>query len=419
MPAEFMSVESRFALMNLDSGVGGALTLALVFALLLITLQPAQAQTESVLYSFCSESGCSDGSGSYAGLVTDKKGDLYGTTYFGGANNYGTVFKLTPAGNESVLYSFCSQSGCSDGSRPQAGVILDKKGNLYGTTSSGGAHGLGAVFRVTPAGSESVLYSFCSQSGCSDGHYPLAGLLMDTAGNLYGTTYLGGADNGGTVFKLTRAGNETVLYSFPGGSDGSGPNAGLIVDKLGNLYGTTVYGGVNYGGTVFKLTPAGEETVLHSFCSQSGCSDGSSPMAGLIMDTAGNLYGTTYYGGDDDDGTVFELTPAGVETVLYSFTYGYIDGGYPYAGLVVDKKGNLYGASSKGPYPDDGAVFEVSSPSKKGGSWSFTSLHAFENGTGDGNTPLGTLILDEKGAIYGTTLGGGANGDGTVFEVTP
>ena len=268
------------------------------------------------------------------------------------------VFKLTPGGTETVLYSFCSLSNCSDGAEPFAGLIADSAGNLYGTASAGGTSGNGVVFKLAPGGTETVLHAF---AGVPDGAIPYAGLIADSAGNLYGTTFEGGASNDGVVFKLApptppaTSWNETVLYSFMG-SGGGYPTAGLIADSAGNLYGTTKsLNGTS--GTVFRLAPGGTETVLYSFCSLSNCSDGAAPAAGLIADSAGNLYGTTYSGGATGFyGTVFKLAPpippatSWTETVLYSF--GLCSPGspcssaeHPLAGLIADSAGNLYGTT--------------------------------------------------------------------------
>ncbi len=332
----------------------GALTLAVLSAVLAIAALPAQAQTETVLYSFASQPG--DGFNPVADLVFGKKGNLYSTTLYGGANNVGTVFELTAAGTEKVLYSFGSQPG--DGTYPYAGLVFDKEGNLYGTTYSGGAHNKGTVFELTAAGTEKVLYSFGSQPG--DGYNPYSGLVFDKEGNLYGTTYIGGADGYGTVFELTAAGTEIVLYSFgsqPG--DGLYPYAGLVFDKKGNLYGTTNIGGADDLGTVFEVTAAGTEKVLYSF---EGLPDGFYPYAGLVFDKDGNLYGTTSAGGTKSGpvqyGMVFELTAAGTEKVLYSFG-SQPDGSDPYAGLVLGKNGKLYGTTVNGGSVDVGTVFEV------------------------------------------------------------
>ncbi len=407
----------------------------------------------------------------------DAAGNLYGTTSSGGTYGAGTVFMLTPNAakttwTETVLYSFCAQSACTDGGTPYAGLIMDVAGNLYGTTSSGGAYvdvatgagaGGGTVFELTPNAAktkwtETVLYSFCAQSACTDGQLPVAGLIIDAMGNLYGTTQGGG--NGeyigtGTVFMLTpnaakTTWTETVLYVFTGASDGEGPHASVIMDVAGNLYGTTEAGG-NGGGTVFELTPNAAkttwtETTLYSFvhCAQSSCPDGDTPYAGLIMDASGNLYGTTFKGGANvavfafgsTAGTVFELTPNAAkttwtETVLYSFcASGCTDGANPYAGLIMDGSGNLYGttlfgganvATSEGA----GTVFMLT-PNAAKTKWTETVLYSFcaqgpLSGCTDGNSPFAGLFMDGSGNLYGTTYGGGdriGGGEGTVFEIT-
>jgi uncharacterized repeat protein (TIGR03803 family) len=285
------------------------LAVALVFATAALPEATATGGDfiENTLYRFCPNPPCTDGYISYSGLIIDSAGNLYGTTIAGGSGGGGTVFRLAPSTNgwtETVLYNFCLQSACADGNGPVAGLIMDEAGNLYGTTVGGGTYGGGIVFKLAPSANgwaETVLYSFCAQSNCADGRGP-NDLIMDGAGNLYGTTYYGGAnciadDGCGTVFKLTPAGSETVLYSFCSRSDcadGRLPGVGLIMDSAGNLYGTTeAGGGVTYGGgTVFKLAPTTNgwtETVLYSFCPQGrlNCTDGDSPRAGLIMDSGG------------------------------------------------------------------------------------------------------------------------------------
>jgi uncharacterized repeat protein (TIGR03803 family) len=316
----------------------------LAFLAVNLLLGAAWAQKETVLYSFCSQNECTDGAGPYGGLVFDKKGNLYGTAIGGGDYGYGAVFKVAPSGNETKLYSF---SGSPDGASPYAGLVFDTKGNLYGTTYYGGPSTHGTVFKVAPSGGETVLYSF---TGGTDGAYPYAGLVLDKKGNLYGTAQQGGGNNLGTVFKVTPSGKEKVLHSFTRGSDGGNPYAGLIFDKKWNLYGTTEQGGGNSEGTVFKVTPSGKETVLYSFCSETKCVDGQEPYAGLVFDKKWNLYGTTEQGGGNRNGTVFKVAPSGQETTLYNFCSqsGCTDGAYPFAGLVFDKKGNLYGTTEEG-----------------------------------------------------------------------
>ena len=292
----------------------------------------------------------------------------YGTTPYGGAHVAGVVFRLTAAGKYKVLHSFCALNNCKDGMNPQGALVLDQKGNLYGTTQYGGAYGAGVAFRVTPQGKETTFYSFCAQGPpCTDGANPSAGLIFDQEGNLYGTTYRGGTDpfgcggyGCGVAFKLTLEGKEKVLYSFcaqSGCPDGTQPYAGVVFDRKGNLYGTAGGGAhLDCGGyppagcgVVFKLNPEGKETVLYSFCAQTNCTDGAGAYGGLIVDRLGNLYGTAA-GGTYEAGVVFKLTPKGKETVLYSLCSkgGCTDGDYPYGGLVLDQKGSLYGTTFYG-----------------------------------------------------------------------
>jgi uncharacterized repeat protein (TIGR03803 family) len=303
--------------------------------------------TETVLYSF---KGGEDGAWPYGGLINDSAGNIYGTTYQGGADNAGTVFKLAPNGTETVLHSFGIGN---DGAFPYGNLIIDGEGNLYGTTYGGGTEGVGTVFKVAPNGTETVLYAFAGYT--KDGANPFAGLIEDGAGNFYGTTEFGGAHNSGTVFKLAPNGTETLLYTFTGGSDGGEPYAGVINDSAGNLYGTTGGGGAHSWGTVFKVAPKGTEKVLYSF---TGGNDGGEPVVALFRDSTGNLYGTTYQHGADNAGTVFRLAPNGHLTVLHAFTGG-SDGATPLAGLVADKKGNLYSTTYQGGKDGYGIVFEI------------------------------------------------------------
>lgn len=420
-------------------------TLIMLLLLLVVDIPRAQAQKETTLYDFCSQTNCTDGSIPRGGLVAEN-GALYGTTSSGGANGYGygTVFELKPSRRgwaETVLYSFCSQSKCADGSYPYAGLIANQ-GNFYGTTQQGGAHGGGTVFELTHSStgwSETVLYSFCSMSGCGDGGYPYASLIFDTKGNLYGTALEGGAYGNGAVFELTNSGsgwNETVLYAFcaaSGCADGSWPEAGLTFDNAGNLYSTAWQGGnpacqdPSFGGcgVVFELSPPGNgsgpwtESVLYTFCSAPNCTDGHSPSAGLIFDSKGNLYGAASQGGNTSPecggirygcGVVFELTPNGsgpwTETVLHTFTGE--DGSGPAARLAFNAD-HLYGATSSG-------VFRLS-PSQSG--WKEMVLWNFNE-----NIYIPGWLLLEKNALYGETEEGGLNvycsfGCGTVFEITP
>jgi len=392
--------------------IPGTLTRTLICSVILVAVVPAYAQTERVLHSFSSQHG--DGEDPQAGLIFDRAGNLYGTTFGGGPFDWGTVFEITSAGEENVLYAFGGKF--PEGSHPNASLVFDKEGNLYGTTLLGGANNGGTVFELTSAGVEEVLYSFGSQSG--DGMSPYAGLMFDKKGTLYGTTYGGGAYGSGTVFEITSAGAEKVLYSF--GShlgDGSHPYyAGLVLGKAGKLYGTTYTGGAHGVGTVFEITSAGKEKVLYSFGGQPG--DGWKPYAGVVFDKAGDLYGTTLLGGTYGAGTVFEITSSGEEKVLYSFGSQSGDGDEPAASLVFDKAGNLYGTTSQGGVYGGGAggygtVFEITT----GGTEKV--ICEFGAQSGDGYYPFSGSVLDGQGNLYGTTSQGGAYGLGTVFEVSP
>jgi len=322
----------------------------------------------TTLYNFCSKSGCTDGATPYAGLIQASDGNLYGTTFQGGANDSGTVFRITSGGALTTLYSFCSQPGplgppfgCADGVSPSVGLIQASDGNLYGTTPSGGAtnpiglggpNGIGTVFRITLGGTLTTLYSFCSQPQCADGGQPTAGLIQATDGNLYGTTE-------STAFKLSLEGALTTLYTFC--SVDCPLPSGLIQATDGNFYGTTVGGGTSDDGTVFKMTPAGALTTLYSFCSRPGCTDGEGPLTGLIQASDGNFYGTTPLGGGSGVGTVFKITPGGTLTTLYTFSDG-SDGASPIAGLLQATDGNFYGTTMGGSFGDatyGGTVFKL------------------------------------------------------------
>jgi uncharacterized repeat protein (TIGR03803 family) len=250
-----------------------------------------------VLYTF---TGGADGGNPFAGLIRDSAGNLYGTTFTGGTAGVGVVFKLDTAGNETVLHTL---TGGADGGSPYAGVIRDSKGNLYGTAGQGGTENAGVVYKVDTTGKETVLHTF---TGGIDGGQPSAGVIRDSAGNLYGTTLSGGAAKFGVVYKVDAAGNETVLYSFTGAADGANPHAGVIRDSAGNLYGTAFEGGTAGGGVVYKLDTSGTETVLYGF---TGADDGSRPIAGVIRDSKGKLYGTTANGGKHSRGVIFEIQP--------------------------------------------------------------------------------------------------------------
>ena len=379
----------------------------------------ADAGQVNVLYAF---QGGTDGAGPSPGVISDSQGNLYGTTAQGGGTGCndgqgcGTVFRVTPDGTETVLYAF---QGGPGGQFPYTGLARDKDGNIYGVTGggtddsgTGNNCNCGAVFKLAPDGTETVLHTF---SGGSDGAYPAAGLLVDKRGNLFGTTSGGGNRNCanephgcGTVFKIAPDGTESVIYAFcaqANCADGAGPASALTADKAGNLYGTTSYGGsIIEGGTVFRLAPNGTETVLYSFCQvQPNCQDGQSPMAGVTLDQAGNLYGTTYQGGSFFGfGAVFKLAPDGTETVLHSFSK--IDGLSPTSGVIVDQAGDLYGTTAnalKCKY--EGTVYRLSPD----GSEKLSCL--------PGQTYGG--VVEKNGTLYGTGFSPGEDSDGFVFAI--
>jgi uncharacterized repeat protein (TIGR03803 family) len=399
-----------------------------VFALWLIvagvSAQPAEAQKFEVLHTFHGR----DGAYPTGGLIVDTAGNFYGVTDEGGTSNgcphgCGTVFTLAKNGKETVLYSFTGKNG--DGKYPASleSLTRDAAGNLYGTTFEGGdpttcsGLGCGIVFKLDQNGKETVLHIF---GHGKDGLEPASGLVRDAAGNLYGTTEGGGVNNVGTVFKINKTGKYTAVYSFRGGRDGNAPVGGLIRDSAGNLYGTTFYGGggCTFGcGTVFKLDSKGNETVLYRFTDGA---DGGFPVGRLLRDAAGNLYGTASGGGNfgcfdgEGCGVVFKLDTTNGESVLYTFTGG-ADGEHPHAGLVRHSSGNLYGTTLDGGNSGWGVVFKLDTMGTE------TVLHSFGSGS-DGAFPLG-LLRDAAGNLYGVAEGGGnlscQGGCGTVFEVTP
>jgi uncharacterized repeat protein (TIGR03803 family) len=300
-----------------------------------------------VIYSFCSIPYCLDGRYPESGLVLATDGSLYGTTLLGGTNgDNGTVYKITPAGQLVTIYSFCGQPGCADGDQPWAGLVQGMDGNFYGTTLLGGANGYGTIFKITPSGSLTTLYSFDLVGGYS----PQSALIQATDGSLYGTNELGGAFNGGNIFKITPQGKLTTIYSFCGpercaGVAGYAPYAGLLQGSDGNFYGVTQRGpGFQFHGALFRITTGGELTAVYAFCSQANCADGAYSLGTLIQATDGNFYGTSG-GGANDDGTIFSITPAGTLTTLHSFDG--TDGAGPY-GLVQGTNGVFYGITDGG-----------------------------------------------------------------------
>ncbi len=408
------------------------------FSIVTLTLVLASTAPAAAKYGVLHDFDCpTDGCGPNAGVVFDATGDAYGTTGSGGSGNCnlgcGTIFKLTPpSGGAPWTLSVLHNLTLSEGDAPFAAVTFDQSGNLYGTAIGGGAYDSGTVFELISGSSGwtlSVLHSFGSGN---DGWKPFADVVLDKAGNLYGTT------QGSTVYKLAPSSDgswtENTIYNFTAKDDGSTPEAGLIWDQAGSLYGTTVYGGGYYShcspgcGTVFKLVPTSgggwKEHILHRFNWAPGGPDGFSPYGSVTFDKAGNLYGTTAYGGSDNAcfsgcGTIFKLTPLSngrwKETILHFF---HLDqSGYaPFAAVVLDEAGNVYGTTAWGGVNNAGVVFKLSPGAN--GKWKYSVLHRF---TGpDGAQSNAGLIFDKSGKhLYGTTSLGGAHNGGVVFEITP
>lgn len=421
---------------------------AVPFAFTLVTIltgTSAMAQSEKILYSFAGSKN-SDGSFPSSNLIFDQVGNLYGTTEKGGAYSGGTVFELSPATSgswtEKVLYSFGSGA---DGVDPKAGLTFDSVGNLYGTTYQGGAYGYGTVFELSSAGgggwTESVLHNFGS---ATDGRNPESKLTIDSPGNLYGTTLNGGTYTcGGTgcgvVFELsaTKGGwREAVLHNFGNGCtqprsncDGANPNGGVILDSSGHLYGATTYGGTSLGecfcGAVYDMERTAKGTWLEGVISRKV----QYPTGDLVFDSAGNLYGANaqYNCNFGECGSVFELSPgthAGwTEITLHNFGSNTgLDGADPVSGLIFDPSSDsFYGTTpdslETGTQWGQGTVYELSAGTS--GTWTLTVLYLFEGGGNDGASPRGIPVLDSSGNLYGTTYSGGTHGLGTVYEVTP
>jgi uncharacterized repeat protein (TIGR03803 family) len=340
---------------------------------------PAQTQTFTTLHDFTGP----DGSYPNAGVFRDSAGNLYGTTYSGGAFGFGTVFKIDTSTNETVLYSF---AGATDGANPVAGVVRDNAGNLYGTTPSGGSPicQCGTVFKVSNSGKETVLYRF---RGGIDGAAPYAGVVRDSAGNLYGTTSSGGTSNNGTVFKVNASAKESVLYNFSGGVDGGGPTFGVIRDTVGDLYGVAPAGGAINAGVVFKLDVNNNETVLNDFST----SDAFGPSSDLIFcGTGADVCGVLNQGG-----ATYEVNRKTGDLTLLGSTTGYPGGLEPFGGVVQDVAGNIYGTMSCCGQ-DFGTIFKMNTKGR------YTVVYNFA-GDADGGYPQGDLIMDAAGNLYGTT----------------
>ena len=311
----------------------------------------------TTVYSFCALPSCADGSYPIDGVIQASDGNFYGVTNAGGAKNDGTIFRLTPGGVLTTLYSFCAKTNCTDGIYPSTGLVQASNGNFYGTTSYGGVMGFGTVYEITPAGQLTTIYSFCSATNCVDGQIPFGQLIQAKDGNLYGTTYSGGTSlNYGTIYSISLTGKLTTIYSFcslPNCVDGDSPYAGVVQSGSGGFFGTASLGGANGWGTVYKITPAGRFTVLHAFCAKTNCPDGKLPTSRLVQGSSGDFYGTTAFGGSgcpgsngySGCGTVYKITPAGRLTRLHAFDSA--DGANPQSALL-DVGGTFYGSTLEG-----------------------------------------------------------------------
>jgi uncharacterized repeat protein (TIGR03803 family) len=375
----------------------------------------ANAQTETNLHSFAGRP--SDGRNPSAGLVQGTDSNFYGTTSDGGANGDGTVFQISPSGSYTNLYSFAGHP--NDGANPYAGLVQGTDSNFYGTTSDGGANGDGTVFQISPSGSYTNLYSFAGHP--NDGANPYAGLVQGADSNFYGTTLYGGTSTNcdagcGTVFQISPSGNYTNLYSFAGSpNDGSYPQAGLVQGSDSNFYGTTSGGGTNDNGTVFRISPSGSYTNLYSFAGSPN--DGKNPSAGLVQGTDGNFYGTTFSGGTNDNGTVFRISPSGSYTNLYSFAGSPNDGSYPQAGLVQGTDSNFYGTTLYGGTNGDGTVFELTLGGNTNCTFSISSTNALFDAAGGSNS---VSVIASNGCTWTAnnnnsfiTIDSGSPGTGT------
>jgi uncharacterized repeat protein (TIGR03803 family) len=378
-----------------------------------LTIGANSTFTYDLLASFTGTSGAYPGADSpqNGNLIQASDGNFYGVTSAAqnleprGTSGYGSAYKITPSGTFTVLHTFAG--GTSDGWNPEGSLIEGSDGNFYGVTSKVGS-GVGTVYRMTPSGDVAVLHSFVG--GASDGANPLAGLIEGSDGSFYGTTEYGGASGYGTVYKITPSGSFTLLYSFPAittsdgsfTSEGSLPSGGLVEGSDGNFYGMAEAGGANGWGTVYQVTPSGAFTLLHTFARTAD--DGMDGFGSLVQGSDGNFYGMTIDGGANDAGIVFKITASGSFTLVYSFTAG------GYGSLIEGSDGNFYGMTYfSGVAGVDGTVFQMTP------SGSVTLLHSFTGA--DGASPSGNLIEGNDGSLYGFTPRGGASGDGTLFKL--
>lgn len=396
-------------------------SLTLVFAFGLAVCAEAQTVTDLANFNY------TNGSRPVAAVVQATDGNFYGVTEMGGAyaGSYGTLYRLTPGGKITALYNFCSQPNCADGEGPFSAPVLGSDGNLYGVTPYGGSdaainYGSGTVYKMTLGGKITTLYTFCKATPCPDGQYP-TGIILGSDGNFYGTTMQGGQFNHGEIFSISSAGKLKVLHSFCASAkcvDGAYPDFPPIQGIDGNLYGTTPQGGTGDGvGTVYELTAAGAYKVLQSFCASTGCQTGWPPTS-IVQDAKGNFFGTTQTGGGESfAGTIFEITSKHQFSVLHGFSA--TTGGDASVGLTLASDGNLYGTAQGGGAEENGGILFEITPAGV-----FTQLYTFANCSITGYTPISPLFQGTNGTLYGTTLfggndtSGGCSGDGTIFTLS-
>lgn len=392
-----------------------------VLLALLIGSSSAAASRLTTLHNFCSEiqgTRCLDGKTPVSRLV-DVNGELYGTASAGGLTLLGTLFRVSTSGSFTTLHTFCQEKQCPDGSHPGNYLARGPYDTVYGVTAAGGQSDGGTVFKVSASGTYSVVYKFCSEPLCADGEQPVS-VRFDGKGNLIGTAAAGGSHGGGTAFMIDSGGKFHVLYNFcsvAGCTDGASPGA-LVRGRDGNFYGTTLAGGKNHAGTVFRMTPAGAVAVLYAFCGAAKCADGEQPAPVLVQGRNGDFYGTTVQKGANDSGTIFEVSPAGVQHTLHSFCAkaNCSDGATPVDGLVLSKDGSLYGATSAGGYFYSGAVYHLTAAGNYSIVYNFCALHGCFDGTSPGTSP----IFGSDGFLYGATTAGGDKGSvGTVYRLEP
>jgi len=384
----------------------------------------------ATLYTFCVQGGsppnCPDGENPVGGFLQATNGDFYGVTITGGLGcapyGCGTIFKMTPTGVLTVIHSFCIQSGCPDGDYPSSPVQATN-GEIYGTTILGGLYGAGTVYKITPSGTLTTLYNFCGQASCSGGINPNSPLVQAANGGLYGIASGGGTSGFGTLFEITPKGSLTTLFDFCSQANcyyDQAPYTGLVQARNGKLYGMTTNGGSYGHGSIFEVTPAGAQAILYNFCPVSGCADGSTPEGELVQAPNGDLYGTTEQGGlncssSGGCGTIFRITPGGSMTTVYQFCSqpSCVDGETPVAGLVLAANGNFYGTTYSGGAYGGGTVFKISSTG------TLTTLYSFcsQVNCSDGKGPNG-LVQGTNGVFYGITGVGGGNGAGTIFSLS-